>query len=106
MPLISKSLKLEGWLDVATQRYRRWLTLHRGGPRGELQLRIRMAGKAPGGFTPQLMQVAPYDFIRWLVDTLRWASQVKGWEKYVEKEDLKLAQEVMDQWDSTGSEEA
>jgi len=63
-----------------------------------------MSGKAPGGFTTQIMQVGPYDFIRWLADALQWASEVKAWQNYVREEDLRLAQEVMDQWASTGSE--
>lgn len=63
-------LSLPGFLRIASRRWERHLTVHRGGARAQGLSELHLTGKAPGGFKMQIMQVADFDLKRWCEATL------------------------------------
>ena len=87
-------LSLEGFLRIASKKWRRFLTVKRGGAPGRGLVELHLTGSAPGGFAVQIMQVSIFDLARWCLAVLKWIGANAAWA--VTQEQIAEAKRIID----------
>lgn len=95
MPRTQGGLSLGGFLRIASKKWRRYLTVHRGGARGRGLVELRLTGSAPGGFPMQIMQVSTFDLAQWCFTVLKWIGANAAWA--ATSEQVEEARRILDQ---------
>ena len=86
-------LSLPGFLRIASRRWERHLTIHRGGASAQGLSELHLTGKAPGGFKMQIVQVDDFLLAQWHMAGLRYLEQKSSWT--TTKEMMAEAQRIL-----------